>query len=242
MKTNALNKSFHGIYNKIDRSYFQQKSVGRAALMFRKFIRPGWNRRWRSKYYNYELDDVTEGYYQTMRRFLTVLGRDLAQGQLAITTHWNELTDQERANMMRALAEVGYMTAFALMSQVLIFAADGVDDDDPEGWALNMAAYQVRRTLGELRFYIPVPGFGSSDFLRILQSPAAAVQNIQQLNNTLNYVFNPFTWGETMERGQYEGWPKVARYGVDLVPMNRTIRGIMTPEDKLKYFTKPIYN
>ena len=235
-KAGAINQSLHGIYNKLDRSYMQQRSYLRLVMMFRKFMIPAINRRWGKKTWNYSLDDVTEGYYRAAGRFAVQLFKDIKRGQFAIATNWNNLTNREKQNFMRTFYEAAYMMGFLALSLILM----GLADDDKDNWAMNMLAYQSRRVFTEFAAYMPIPGFGFSESLRIVKSPAAAIGTLTSLNNFIEALYPP-NIGEEMTSGQYKGWSRWQRYGVDLIPLQRTLRGWMTPEEKLKYFSKPVF-
>lgn len=234
-KTNGINQFLHGIYNKLDKSYMQQRSYLRLILMFRKFLIPAINRRYGRKTYNYQTEVVTEGYYRATWNFMAGLYRDVKQGQFSITKNWKDLTPREKSNFMRTFYELGYMLAFLTLATILVGMAE--DDDD---WILNMMAYQAHRVFTEFAAYVPLPGFMPTEGLRIIKSPAAAVNQLTMLNNALVYAM-PWEWGEEMKSGQYKGKSKFYRYGVDILPLHRTVKKLATPEESLKFFTKPVY-
>ena len=67
---NHINQELHGIYNIVDRNVIQQWGLGRLAIMFRKFLVPAINRRFRAKRYNEMASMYKEGYYMTLGGFL----------------------------------------------------------------------------------------------------------------------------------------------------------------------------
>lgn len=65
-----------------------------------------WSRRFSKENYDFDLDDVTEGFYRGFGRFITTLAQDLKQGQIDIAANWKKMSPLERANVKRALTEI----------------------------------------------------------------------------------------------------------------------------------------
>lgn len=236
-KSAAINQRMHGIYNKADRNAVQRLAVGRMGVMFRKWIKPSLNRRFKSASYNYDLQAWTEGYYKTTGRFLTQLAKELKEGQFALVANWNNLTSTEKANIRRAVTEVGHFLAVALILGLI----DWPDDKD-RPWLVKMVEYQARRLYTELGSQIPGPQM-VSEGLKILKSPAAGINTIE---NTLDLVglFNPFNYevvgGEDaiIQSGRYKGHQKAYRlfFESPVIPMNKTIYRGLHPEEGIPFF------
>ena len=96
----------HGIYNNADKSAIQKYALGRLAIMFREWMVPHYNRRFKGTYYDVQLDQWREGFHGTMGKFIVQLAKELKQGQLNIATSWKGLSNHERANVKRSLTEV----------------------------------------------------------------------------------------------------------------------------------------
>lgn len=227
-KQNFVNKRLHGIYNDIDRSAIQHFAVGRLVMMFRKFMMPGFNRRYRKLQYNYEGQAFTEGYYRTTGRFMNILIKDLKKGQVTIMKHWNELSETEKYNMFRTFTEAAYLLAAILLARIAM-AVKGEDDDD--SWALNMAAYQANRMITEMSFYI-----NPRETWRILQSPAAAVNQVSKLMDFAELMIRPRKALEIIERGKYKGMSRFHRSAINVIPLYDTLYDVTDPESKLMFF------
>lgn len=229
-KQNFVNKRLHGIYNIADRAAMQKYALGRLGIMFRKFIKPGINRRFEKLKYNYEGQVWTEGYYNTTWRFMRNLSKELFHLKTELPKIWKELHAIEKANLTRSLTDVIYMITAMTLATILTNLAG--DDDD---WALNMLAYQVRRLQTELMFYVPIPGLGLNETLQIIKSPAAAVSTLDQIDNLLDItkVFKQF---DTIEKGKYKGWTRGMKNIVAITPTADTWMDLLSPEDKLIYF------
>lgn len=236
-KSAAINQRMHGIYNKADRSAVQRLAIGRMGIMFRKWIKPSLNRRFKSATYNYDLDAWTEGYYLTTGRFMNALFQDLRKAQFDIASKWGELTNTEKANIKRALTEIAHF--------LTVMAALGLiewSDDRDRPWLVKMVEYQLRRLYTELGALTPTTEM-LGEGLRILKSPAAGVNTIEKtlnlidLLNPMNYeVFN----GEDaiLKSGPYKDKSKAQQSLLKspLAPMyNTVLRGIYI-EDQIPFF------
>ena len=236
-KSAAINQRMHGIYNKLDRSAAQQLAIGRLALMFRKWIKPSLNRRFKSAAYNHDLEAWTEGYYLTTGNFLLSLAKDLRKAQFDIASKWKELTPTEKANIRRALTEVGH---FLSVMAILGLIEWGDDKDRP--WLVKMTEYQLRRLHTELGSMTPNLGI-ASEGLRILQSPAAGINTIEKLMD-LTALMNPYNYetfnGEDaiLQSGPYKGKSRVQQSLLKspLAPMYNTVMRTAHIEDQIPFF------
>lgn len=236
-KSAAINQRMHGVYNKADRNAWQKLAIGRMGMMFRKWIKPSLNRRFKSAAYNYDLDSWTEGYYNTSYRFLKQLVKDLKDTQLNLGARWDELNPTERANIKRAITEVGHFIAVAAIIGLIEWS-----DDDDRPWLISMIEYQARRLYTELGALLPSPTM-VNEGLKILKSPAAGINTIEQtldligLLNPMNYEL--FAGEEAlMKSGRYKGESRATRiiFESPLVPMNKTIYRGLHPEEGIPFF------
>lgn len=235
-KTTAINQRMHGIYNKLDRSAVQRLAVGRMGIMFRKWIKPALNRRFKSATYNFDLQAWTGGYYKTTGRFLLQLAKELKEGQLALATNWDNLTSTEKANIKRAVTEVAH---FLAVMGIIGLIEDG-DGDRP--WLEKMIEYQARRLYTELGSMIPGPQL-LDEGLRILKSPAAGINTIE---HTLDLVglLDPYNYevfaGEeaVLKSGRYKGESKAVKlfFESPLIPLSKTIYKGLHPEEGIPFF------
>ena len=236
-KSAAINQRMHGIYNKADRSAVQRLAIGRMGVMFRKWVKPSLNRRFKSASYNMDLQSWTEGYYITTGRFLMQLAKELKEGQFALVANWKNLTKTEKANIKRAVTEVGHFLAVALILGLI----DWPDDED-RPWLSKMAEYQSRRLYTELGSLVPGPQM-VGEGLKIAKSPAAGINTLE---NTLDLVglINPYNYevfaGEDaiIQSGRYKGESKATRlfFESPVIPMNRTIYRGLHPEEGIPFY------
>ena len=233
----AINQRMHGIYNKADRSAVQRLAIGRMGIMFRKWIKPSLNRRFKSATYNYDLQAWTEGYYNTTGRFMLQLARDLRETQFNIAARWNELTPTEKANIRRALTEVSHFLAIAMVIGLIEWS-----DDKDRPWLVRMAEYQARRLYTELGALIPGKSM-ISEGLKIIKSPAAGVYTVENILDLLG-LMNPMNYevfaGEEaiLQSGRYKGESRAYRlfFESPVIPMNKTIYRGLHPEEGIPFF------
>ena len=227
----AINQRMHGIYNKADRSAVQRLAIGRMGMMFRKWIKPSLNRRFKSATYNYDLEAWTEGYYRTSGRFLLQLARDLRETQFNLAARWEELTPTEKANIRRALTETGHFLAVMAIIGLIEWS-----DDKDRPWLVKMAEYQARRLYTELGALIPGKSM-VSEGLKIIKSPAAGINTIENMLD-LTKLLNPWNYMDELQSGRYEGHSTAYKsfFESPIIPMNRTIYRGLHPETGIPFF------
>lgn len=177
----AMNKRLHGVYNEFDKAEAQRYLLGRLALMYRKFVVPGYKKRFKSLGADQELGSLTAGYYMT---FYKTMISDLREGKYNVVKNWSTYSDFEKTNLLRFYTEAG--TIVALMG--IIAAIKGADDDDEKnGWAYNFALYQALRLKSEMSFYSSIP-----DAVRILKSPSPIITQIESVGKAVGQLAHPF--------------------------------------------------
>lgn len=236
-KSAAINQRMHGIYNKADRSAVQRLAIGRMAIMFRKWMKPSWNRRFNSATYNFDLQSWTEGYYRTTGRFMFQLAKELKEGQFALGANWENLTKTEKANIKRAATEVGH---FLIIAAFLGLMDWGNGEDRP--WLARMIEYQARRLYTEIGTQVPGPQM-LGEALKILKSPAAGINTLESLTDMIG-LLNPMNYetinGEDalLKSGRYKGDSRATKLWFEspLIPMNKTIYRGIHPEESIPFF------
>jgi hypothetical protein len=240
----AINQSLHGIYNSADKAIYQRYAIGRIVGLYRKWMMPGINRRWKGRYHNWSMETDVEGFYRTASKFIYQLFKELREGQFTMASakdHYSKLHDFEKANLARALGEVAMMMIALVAGILLERLADSIDDDDEvAAWGANMSAYQANRYFTEMAFYLPV--LGTLEQLKIINSPAAAVNQISHIMS-IGKIIDPTGWlidDEDLfpryERGRHKGDLKAYIWARDMFPVVSTVEDWFYPEDRLKYF------
>lgn len=237
-KTSKINQYMDGIYNKADMNAVQQLSLGRMAMMYRKYLKPALNRRFSAYTKDLDLDADFEGYYNTSWQFLKLLAKDIRDSQWQLAVRWNNLEDWQKSNIKQAIKE---MEIFLLIlgSMLLLDFKDAGDKDNP--WALRLLNYSVRRLYTEVGALTPTPAL-VTESLKIMKSPAAAINTMEDMVALIGCL-NPFNWvGKEAEiqSGRFEGKTRGYRLIINspLVPTARTWNRVLHPEEAAKYFNQ----
>ena len=91
--------------------------------------------------------------------------------------------------------------------------------------------YEAYRMKSELAFYNVL---GINETLRILQSPAAGVYQLERIVDFLKV----WTWGEEIERGTNAGKTRFRASAEKVIPFWRTIERLMAPEDQVNWYKR----
>jgi uncharacterized protein YjiS (DUF1127 family) len=237
LKTKAVNQRLHGIYNVTDRAAAQKKAVGRLGMLYRKWLKPGFNRRFENHYYNWSLEQDVEGGYITVAKFFKQLKDELKSDQytfIAAKGVYNELPDWKKANIRRTLTEVGYFLVVTGLGGIMA----GLAGDDDDNWALNMTAYQLSRLSTEIGIFVPV--WQMTEVMKIVKSPSAAVNTIDSLLGIVDTInpspFNDDPFVSIYKSGRRKGQLKLGVWTKKQVPFVNNIEMFFYPEERLKYF------
>lgn len=241
-KSGGINNELHGIYNHADRNAIQNLALGRMAIMYRKYMRPAFNRRFAEAQKNYDLDAWTEGYYRTTYKFLKQIYSDLKEGRFNWEATKNNLSKEQIANLRMSIAEVGRFLAICAVLGMI----DWDDDDYKDSYFMKMLEYQLRRLKTELGAVTPTPAM-INEGLRLVQSPAVGVNVVQDFTNALG-IFNPFnyesilgieTGGEdaVMKSGLFKGHNRATKLAIEAAPAPiKTMYRNINPESGIQFF------
>lgn len=195
------NQSTHGSMNEEDKGLIHQRMMGRFVMNLRQWMVEHYSRRYRGKYWDASLKEWREGYYNTVGQLFTSWGRALFHFESEYATRWSEMTDSQKANVRRAMAE--QIVLFSLLG--LSFALGEPEDHKKEFWH-RMWIYQTKRAIMDVRGSTPygVP----MEMTKMINSPMAAT-------NTVNALMYPFVGlpdiDKTIKSGRYKGWNKYGR-------------------------------
>ena len=226
-KTKGLLSRMHGEYSDLGRVALQRLAVGRMAYMFRKFVVPGFKRRWGRSKYIQRLDQTVEGNYVTTIRFVNNLRKDLKVFKAALMSEeWAALSDHEKSNIRRALGET-----IALVSTSIIAGAlfKSIGDEDEDDWLAAYWAYQAYRLQTELLFWTPK----IDEAMTILRSPMASMSVIE---NTIKLLDQMWTPGQQYERGPWKGEYKIKKTLINYVPIYKQYYKMRDVEGTITFF------
>jgi hypothetical protein len=118
----------HGVYNSADRPELKKHFMGRLLFMYKDFIVPGLKKRYKTIGTDNELDDITEGYYTTFFRHLKNDYKKMARQLIGLEK--SNLQPWEKANLRKAVMEMGIVCLTGFVVILLKSLFEGGDDDD----------------------------------------------------------------------------------------------------------------
>ena len=191
----GVNQYIHGIYNKEDAGAMQQYALGRLAIQFRKWARPGWNKRWGtrfgSSFWNERRNMLDEGMYVTTAKFSWQLLKDYRNFFTQSKLHWEALDETQKANVKRSMFELLILTGVI----IAVNALKAWEDDEPElgdEKFFNLLMYQTDRLMTELATYSPMYGW-FNEASKMMQSPTASWNMMEDVYKlTYNAMLYPF--------------------------------------------------
>ena len=210
-KLHALNKRLHGVYNDFDKGTLQRYSLGRLLTMYRKHMVPGFKRRYKKASMDQELGTVTEGYYRT---FWNLFIKDLVRYNINIMEAWSGYTPAQKSNIKKTVADISIIVAFMLLASLLTADEEDEEKQKDKSYIHNFLLYQSVRMRGETSAYVPLPGLGLGDLLRVTRSPTAMNSTLERAIS-LSRQMSPWRITEEYERdegvwkkGDNKAWAK----------------------------------
>lgn len=216
-----INRDLFGNYDQANKSELQRNAFGSLLTQMRQWIITGLQKRYRGignvktktadldleqRSYNPYISEFEEGMYTSAIKFFWNAKKEFATLKVAtIAENWNQLTDNERANIKMTIIEWGL--AFAFWG--LALGLKGDDDDDKDNL---LAAYLSRRLYSELISFT-----NPNEALRTFRSP-------MMTTNTLESVIDLMTQGisdptAVYETGRHVGEYKIKRKFTKLFPV-----------------------
>ena len=227
LKIGKVNQSLNGAFNEDDKGAIHRNAYGRLAMQFRQWMPAHYGRRFSKARYDARLEQWREGYYRTLGRFSLDLLKDLKRAKFEIATRWNELSQHEKANITRSLAEIGIFASLSVLLSML-----GGPEDRKGVWHDRMILYTLNRMKLETGASMPLNVGFLTNMWTILQSPAAALKQVDNLTTLVRFdkMFNE------IESGRYKGW---SEYEADLVralPIYGQVRKVLDIENESYMF------
>lgn len=225
-KTNGILASIHQEMDESGRAALQMHALGKMGIMFRRFIVPGIKRRWSSKQYRERFQDYTEGYYVTTGRFFVNLFKEFKTvGFSALSQEWSDLSDMEKANVIKMIGEMTFMITVAILAAGLTKLAG--DDDDDDDWLFAYLHYQSLRVRSESMFF-----WNPGEAMKLLRSPMATMSTIENIGKFSSQILSPT---EEYVRGPWKGHLKLEKIGWDFIPAARSMYQIQDIKSQINF-------
>jgi hypothetical protein len=187
-----VNQTSHGAMNSEDKGLVHQYLLGRFVMNLRQWMVEHYSRRFRKKHWDGTLREYREGYYTTTQGLLFGLAKDLMTFHFRARSRWAELDKGQRANVKRAMREIGVFLTLLLGSLAL-----GSEDDTKGDLLKRFILYQLKRAMLDTRG--SMPGLVFWEARTMLNSPIPAVTTI----NGIAYIFSFGDLDKQVETGRY---------------------------------------
>lgn len=229
-----INHTLMGIYNDEDQNAANRVMVGKLAQQMRKWIVPQMMRRFQSKRTVLDIGKEEEGYYRTVYR----LAKDVWKSGFKITSEWDTLNKEEKANCRRAFTEMAQTFSLWLLLWML---GSGVKDPD-RSWAAKFAEYMLNREVHELGFLTPGPLMFTEGY-KTVTSPMVTLSAANSLAQAIVTTANPGNWfpdeSELIQSGPYKGHSHIYKRWAQLpLPPMTQVRQVEKFLDDLDTGTK----
>ena len=186
-KIHQTNAMVQGTYSQMNQPEASRYTTYKMVAFMRRYFTTGLMKRFGTKRFNVGMGNVQEGHYQTFVRMCKEFTHSGIKG-------WHTFTPREKANFWRTLAEMGYSLAFLSLIAML-----GYDGDDSErnqklktrSWAHNMLLYELMMIKGESETFLPIPGMGVNELLRLKDQPSIAFPLI---NKYYKFFYHAGQW------------------------------------------------
>jgi hypothetical protein len=226
-----VNKRIHGNYAHEDRTVLQSHWLGQLAIQFKKWVYPAFLTRLGKRDDNLVLGDI-EGRYRTLGNFVyhavkteSNVFAGILRSPSNMVKGWKHLSDIEKANMRKNLAELVILTTTFLAYSLFEALAAGLDDDDEEVKKL-VHALQVQSSRARFELMTMVPVLGTKDQYQMIKSPIASATMLKEWGEIVSTGMGlPFLPEDKLyyQRGVNKGELKFYKELKDVIPVVNVI-------------------
>lgn len=223
-----VNLKMYGNYSKNNQAKAQRNMWLDQGFHLRGWLVPGTLSRWRGvrhvlpgklkgkpeesaedeRFYNRALGRFEEGYYVTGLKFGKRLAKDIFQLKWDVQSHWHEMSNHEKTNIIRFTGELGAAALLWAMARMLYLSGEDEDNEETANWYYT-GAFLARRVYSELRFYSSV-----GEFFNILRTPSATMSMLERIGRLLTQLTSDPL--EKYERTDWKGQYKIEKDLYDL--------------------------
>ena len=242
LKVRKINHELHGIYNAEDAMELKRYGMARLFLMYRNFIIPTLNKRYRGfssifrgnrgyvPEYSFQQEMFKEGFYVTTIKYLLHF-----MGVKAFVRDqkykFKELSATEQANVRRTIMEITLLLAILFLTKFMGTPFDDDDDEKEVTWKLRAAQYFINRL--ELEAWFPVRLITNGSKMLVSPTPVVSV-----LEKTIKIV-ESIGDDELLKTGPYKGHTKLyasTMRALPIVPAVKDFFEIHKADKRFKIF------
>ena len=211
---NRVNSQMHGGYSDTEKGNINRTFLGRMLMQFRQWMPATYGKRFSRQYYDPIMDKTVEGTYVSYGRFIKELFLDAKRGEIAYKLHWDQLSQEEKDNIIRARSELLLFLSLNVLARLTV---GWKDKDRP--WLAKMVKYQIDRLKMETGAMIPWTTM-PENFMQILNSPMAGTSALQDVLD----LFEIHHMFDKIESGRYEGWSVWERDALQALPYRNLVK------------------
>lgn len=263
IRVRVVNHSMHGVYNKIDANMMQYYSIGEAAMQFRKWMKPNWNRFY-GKRFNRTIWNESSGTWQK--------GSAISMWELFVKPiiEYNSLDSEGKAStnlfksILRYYSNIGLMyrsssqidkinirrfsynlSAFMGVIAMTMFLGGAGDDWKNESEAnkllYGLLMYELSSLTLELYEFAPLIGW-KSIIDRFVDSPAPIIKTITDVGKLVSFASGELLslvgvpTNTRFERGTKKGFNKLFYQTMSMAPGVKEVFSMQRLLDIVDYY------
>lgn len=212
-RLHAMNQRMHGVYDNFSKEFAQRHFAGRLAFMYRKYLIPGFKKRFKGLGYDSQLQGFTEGTYVTFYKNLFFNTGELLSVLNPFSSGDTNLTKFEQANIRRTAMEYALIGVLGIIIKAVTSMMESADDDEKKKYAAVLLF--ATRLQTELNQYLAT--MDVNDAFRMATKFTLAESVIKKLFRFIGQAQEdfPFTNLETYKRNEgiwQKGDPKLKAY------------------------------
>lgn len=230
----GVNQRLFGIYNEEDSNAANRTITGRLLLQFRKWMKPQYNVRFQAAQKNLLTRRIDEGYYRTCLRLI----KEFRRGDMQWSQFKDQMTEDEKANVRRALFEISQLLAVMAIVKFVPW-----DDDKHRPYAEKLAEYSAKRLLHELGGLTPSHIF-VQEMLKNVKNPVPATQPLIDLTNMCISLISPEDYMDEIQSGPYKGMStaekNIVKSPIPIIRQYRMVDKFVNELDaSIDYYARP---
>jgi hypothetical protein len=176
MRNHEYSQKMQGNYADRDQPEVSRYTTGGVLNFMRRYFVPGATNRYSNDRVQSGIQSRREGYYRTFMR----------ASQNTLVTHkinWGLYSTEEKGNILKTTAEIGISAMFMLALRMVGWNPNDKDKYkkmQENSWALNHLIYQLLAVKSEAEQFIPIPGMGADEVIRLVNTPSIALGHLSK--------------------------------------------------------------
>jgi hypothetical protein len=236
-----INHKLFGVYNKEDMMMARRFILGKLLSQYKSWMKTAFNYRFQRKHYNVVTGKVEEGYYNTLCSITYNLLKEFTRGKVQLAAFKETLSEDDKANLKRAITEIVQYYSF-MLSKLVLGLGDGSDKRRHRFLEKLLYYYSIRIT----RDLAAMTPFSFLSFLeenfKMIRTPFPSWQPVEDLFKFGSALVDPESYITVMESGPYKGYTEFEKYllkaPIPIINQYKHIDRFLDPTDAVMYYLK----